>query len=73
MEKLRIFKFTDTVDEKHAFVIAGHPEEATEHLQETTSIPFRLTGTKFLEDFPKIQEFFDRTGNPIYRNDILPF
>lgn len=76
MEPIYIFKYQDTVDLNHAFVLSDTEENARKAIVERTSIPIVLIGTRSAVDFPKIWEEYSykRTGDTfIYKNDILPF
>lgn len=61
---MKIYKFKDTTDGNHAFILAQSENEAWEQLNKITALKCRLIGTRNPTDLKK---------SVVILNHILPF
>lgn len=68
-----LFKYRDTVDGNFAFIISDDEETARKALENETTLPVLMVGSRSLEDFPHASEHWYSCYDPIYINNIIPF
>lgn len=73
MRTFRIYKFQDDVDFNSAYIISHDQHRAGKLMRELTTLRVHFVDHQPLTDFARAQEHFDKNGEGIWINHILPF